>query len=766
MSSSSDNPEDILAVPGPSSGVVIGKKSFYNLRSEMRLSRYIRHDSSVSSSSSSVSGGDGVGGDGGDGGDGDAGDASGDGDAGNASGDGDGDAGDASGDGGDGDGGDGDAGDAGGDGGGDSDGDASHGGDDSDEDGGGDVTGTRGRRRKRQSHIWRRNIAKRKRNLGEAYETTISRKKVAARKIGTPCNDGCFMKVGMPAIETVFKAYWALGNYNLQTSYIQGCIREVPIKRKRTTKEISSRRCNYTYVIKYQGRVIQVCRKGFIAIHGIGEKKVRYAVSAAKLSPSGTTLPDKRGKAPNPRRIAGVKLDRVHEHIRLIPVMSSHYSRAKSPNRKYINDSSCSVKKLYKKYLDWMAEEHPGDECVSEHFYSDIFSSDYNIGFAPPKKDTCSFCDKKTVQIRVAANSGEDTVALQEELHRHKAKAREAQNLMKEAKNDGNESKKIIAIDLQQTLPCPRITSGLAYYKRKLWVYNFCIYDLKEDTPTMFVWDEESGGRGSDEIASCLMKWLDIKFDEEQLDFLELTIFADNCGGQNKNHTMVASALRQIHMKRLNRVEFIFLVSGHSYMPCDRSFGVIEKSIRMHDTIATPEDYIRVIRYARTPAYRVINMKREDFFDVKKVLLSKVTIRRTSEAKFSSASQIVLPFDFKEGYVLKEDYDPEDGNCTPVRLMPGRKKYDSTKFNLSRYAMQPKYQTERVLKPEKVRDLQALTVFIINQERRAWLEGLVQSQNHLRQIEPQVEPGDDQLESDIDDDILDYDDVVSSATPI
>ena len=58
-------------------------------------------------------------------------------------------------------------------------------------------------------------------------------------------------------------------------------------------------------------------------------------------------------------------------------------------------------------------------------------------------------------------------------------------------------------------------------------------------------------------------------------------------------------------------------------------------------------------------------------------------------------------------------------------------------------------------------------MFIINRERRAWLEGLVQRQNHLRQIEPQVEPGDDdQLESDSDDDILDYDDVVSSATPI
>ena len=71
------------------------------------------------------------------------------------------------------------------------------------------------------------------------------------------------------------------------------------------------------------------------------------------------------------------------------------------------------------------------------------------------------------VQIKLAAEKGEETVALQEELHRHKVKAKEVQNLMKEMKEDRNESRKVIAIDLQQTLPCPHITAGLAYYKRK-----------------------------------------------------------------------------------------------------------------------------------------------------------------------------------------------------------------------------------------------------------------------------------------------------------
>lgn len=59
-------------------------------------------------------------------------------------------------------------------------------------------------------------------------------------------------------------------------------------------------------------------------------------------------------------------------------------------------------------------------------------------------------------------------------------------------------------MDLQQTLPCPRLTVGVAYYRRKLWVYNFCIYDLNVSVGTAFIQDEVPGGQGSDEVANCV----------------------------------------------------------------------------------------------------------------------------------------------------------------------------------------------------------------------------------------------------------------------
>jgi hypothetical protein len=46
-------------------------------------------------------------------------------------------------------------------------------------------------------------------------------------------------------------------------------------------------------------------------------------------------------------------------------------------------------------------------------------------------------------------------------------------------------------------------------------------------------------------------------------------------------------SLTQIHHK--------FLVSGHSFLPCDRDFRVIEKQKKYHPEVYIPNDWITVI---------------------------------------------------------------------------------------------------------------------------------------------------------------------------
>lgn len=46
-----------------------------------------------------------------------------------------------------------------------------------------------------------------------------------------------------------------------------------------------------------------------------------------------------------------------------------------------------------------------------------------------------------------------------------------------------------------------------------------------------------------------------------------------------------------VHVKG---VELIFPVTGHSYMPPDRVFGVIEKDLKKKDTIIQPQEYLDI----------------------------------------------------------------------------------------------------------------------------------------------------------------------------
>lgn len=593
------------------------------------------------------------------------------------------------------------------------------------------VPGTRpsevtGRKKAHKPETWKQTVAKTKRNLGEEYVSVGSGAVIKKRTIGRPCNDGCFTKLGENVVQQIFDDYWKLGDWSAQNAYLLSVVRAVPIKRKRTKKDVSSRPCNYEYIVKHSGKQYSVCKRGFNAIHGLQEGRLRYLFKE-KVTDTGMSIPDKRGKKTPPNRTPALALQRVHEHIKMLPVTQSHYTRAKSTKRVYL-PSTTSIPRLYAKYLEFYRHKYAGDELkpVSDHLYRDVFTKHYNIGIAPPSKDTCTTCDMTNAEIQRTQAEGKDVSMLQRKLDAHKSKAGEAQELIRTLQNDPDPQRKVVCIDLQQTLPCPRLTTGIAYYKMKLWVYNFCIHDVKTGQSTMFVWEETVGGRGSEEVGSCWLKWLELMSGET---FNTVTIIADNCAGQNKNIVLVLTALQQVHSGRLNRVELVFLVSGHSYMPCDRSFGLIEKRIRANETILTTAEYVDIIR-ATNKRFRVVEMKLDDFLDLKH-LMTAVTIRRATQGKFSKASQLVITDTYKEGYLVKDHYRASDSVATNVRLQPGQKTFQRGDFHLETVTVGRKYMEERMLKQTKVNHLKSLLPFYVSQQSRAWLEGLIARQEQL-----------------------------------
>ena len=86
------------------------------------------------------------------------------------------------------------------------------------------------------------------------------------------------------------------------------------------------------------------------------------------------------------------------------------------------------------------------------------------------------------------------------------------------------------------------------------------------------------------------MKWYE---ENKAAGFRKLVIYMDNCAGQNKNIYNILTLMRMIHKKELDEITLEFLIPGHSYLPCDAFFGVIETKIRLQKFISCPEHYMQ-----------------------------------------------------------------------------------------------------------------------------------------------------------------------------
>lgn len=96
-------------------------------------------------------------------------------------------------------------------------------------------------------------------------------------------------------------------------------------------------------------------------------------------------------------------------------------------------------------------------------------------------------------------------------------------------------------------------------------MYNLGIHDCTEGKGYMFLWTEDTAKRGSDEVASILLKFLSTKTDID-----DLIIFTDNCPGQNKDWLLIALWLQLINENKFKTITHHFLVSGHTHLASDR----------------------------------------------------------------------------------------------------------------------------------------------------------------------------------------------------
>ena len=488
---------------------------------------------------------------------------------------------------------------------------------------------SRTRKRKRNTEQRKKVTRKRLRNSGQEYVTergTVC----AAKRLGPSCScrRHCFNVLTDNQCDKICSDFWKMGDFDYQNAYLFGQIKcYSPVRRRANIAHDSEYLKQHTfayYVKSSTSHDVRVCKKAFLSIHGLHQNAGRLENILTQITTgSGIPKQDSRGKHHNrPNRTAGDVVKFVKDHISSFPVYQSHYSRRDNINRVYLGED-LNIAKMHRLYTELGIEKNWPK--VKPELYRRIFCEEFNIGFKLPQIDTCKVCDQLQIQINAASDSQKPE--LESRLAEHKKKAESAFTLLHQFSKHSSENPNdvhVICFDLQQALPTPKLSTGPAFYKRKLWTYNLCVHNSGSNKATMFVWPETIAGRGANEIASCLLHY----FNNTTIEAKILVVFSDNCSGQNKNFTILSLWQYLVAIGKFEEILHIFPVSGHTMMPCDRDFGDIERVMRKRKCIYSPTEYIQLIAEARTKnPFKVVEMTSSDFVTVSAI--SKLLTKRT-----------------------------------------------------------------------------------------------------------------------------------------
>ena len=138
-------------------------------------------------------------------------------------------------------------------------------------------------------------------------------------------------------------------------------------------------------------------------------------------------------------------------------------------------------------------------------------------------------------------------------------------------------------------------------------MYSYWEYRAK----LFYVYDETLGGKGRNEVASILLHFINTHLASNITD---LYIFSDNCSSQNKNYVLTQFFYTLVESKRFRMIQHRYPEPGHSFLPCDRSFGLIEIQKRKYDKIYLPREYVNIIKTS-SKKFHVVETTQDMFYN-------------------------------------------------------------------------------------------------------------------------------------------------------
>ncbi|XP_072400529.1 uncharacterized protein [Diabrotica undecimpunctata] len=556
------------------------------------------------------------------------------------------------------------------------------------------VENKKSKKRSREPNMWKRNQRKLRRSKGEEY-INVKGNIVERRSRGGPCQCRfkCFEGISEETLDKIFTSFYEIGDKEQQDIYLGGLIQTRNVDRRRPKGGGGVPR-GQTFLYKIKRGIFEkkVCKTAFMNIHAITKSRVERI--ATHMASQIVGPKDMRGRhETRPNKIPDQIIKSIEDHINSFPRRKSHYSRNDNLNRRYLS-SELNLRLMHRLYLKkYEPEQHNLLDTpefkpkVSYTYYRRVFVENFNLTFGHPRTDTCKTCDILDNKIKCAKDDEtQNTLKVEKKVHLTKADTFYKDLTEKTALAKEDPRVEVMSFDFEQNMPLPHVPSGDVFYKRQLWFYPFCIHKGSVSKSYFYVFDEITGRKSPNEVISCLHDFINNYIDPQ---VTTLYVYSDNCAAQNKNSVLVHFWQSLLLHGRFKRIRHRYPEPGHSFLPCDRSFALVEKEKRKKERVYLPEEWSRMIANT-SKKFIVKTVKQDMILNYKEVLepfFKKSNIKNSFGAKFTISKYKVIEFsdthretvtcsESANGFVT-EDFVLLKKSCVPIFPQVHNKVYNA-----------------------------------------------------------------------------------------
>lgn len=220
---------------------------------------------------------------------------------------------------------------------------------------------------------------------------------------------------------------------------------------------------------------------------------------------------------------------------------------------------------VYRAYLKYCEDEKVKEKPYKCMRFNKIMD-ELKIKIFKPKKDQCDAC--------VAHKSGNMS---DDEWAQH---CQRKDDTRKNKENDKKDSdlKHVYTMNVQAVLICPRMQVFALYFRQKLTVHNFSLYNLKTKAGHCFLWDETEADLNVNVFFTILCKFIStLNLESDKI----IVFYSDGYNYQNRNITLSNTFLNLTQLLRITIIQ-MYLEKRHTQMECNCMHTNIEKKIEAH----------------------------------------------------------------------------------------------------------------------------------------------------------------------------------------